>query len=485
MGVNTARIDTYAFALRLRHRRPRRLRASQVGNVGPDLGQGYIVDSFMVVVLGGVGQLAGTVYAALGLGVLNKLLEGWQGAVLAKIMVLVFIVIFIQKRPQGIFAMKGRSAESMSAAVPPSDLRAHAGAAMSAVLPHRRRSGPRPMLLRHDAAGLGVIAPRSAWSRVLVPVLNLVVPAGSAFHLSDYAVQLVAKIMCYAICALAMDLIWGYTGILSLGHGVFFALGGYAMGMYLMRQIGRDGHYQHATARLHGLPRLEGAPLALGAVATRSSRSWRWWCSCPGLLAFVFGFFAFRSRIKGVYFSIITQAMTFATMLLFFRNETGFGGNNGFTDFKRILGIPIATPSMRMTLFVHHRLHPDRLLPDRALRSSRSKFGRVLQAIRDAESRVMFTGYDPLALQARDLGHLGGDVRHRRRAVRAAGRHHQPGRDVAGGVDRDRDLGRGRRPRHADRADRRRVLRQRREELVHAGLPRVLALRARRACSSP
>jgi urea transport system permease protein len=230
---------------------------------------------------------------------------------------------------------------------------------------------------------------------VVVPVLNLAVPAGNVLHLSDYAVQLVAKIMCYAICALAMDLIWGYAGILSLGHGVFFALGGYAMGMYLMRQIGRDGNYQSELPDFMVFLDWKTLP-------------WHWTFSdsfvatlalvvlVPGLLAFVFGYFAFRSRIKGVYFSIITQAMTYATMLLFFRNETGFGGNNGFTDFKRILGAPIATPSMRMLLFVVTGLTlVGFFLVARFL--VRSKFGRVLQAIRDAESRLMFTGYDPLA----------------------------------------------------------------------------------------
>ena len=230
---------------------------------------------------------------------------------------------------------------------------------------------------------------------VLAPLLNLVVPEGSAFHLSDYAVALIGKIMCYAICALAMDLIWGYTGILSLGHGLFFALGGYGMGMYLMRQIGRDGNYKSDLPDFMVFLDWKALP-------------WHWTFSdsfvfqmamvvlVPGLLALVFGFFAFRSRIKGVYFSIITQAMTFAAMLLFFRNETGFGGNNGFTDFKRILGIPIAQPSTRMVLFVLTGL----TLIGFYLMARwivHSKFGRVLQAIRDAESRVMFTGYDPLA----------------------------------------------------------------------------------------
>ena len=229
----------------------------------------------------------------------------------------------------------------------------------------------------------------------LVPVLNLVVPDGSVFHLSDFAISLIGKIMCYAICALAIDLIWGYTGILSLGHGLFFALGGYAMGMYLMRQIGLDGNYKS------GLPDFM-------VFLDWKTLPWHWLGSAsfafqmamvviaPGLLALVFGFFAFRSRIKGVYFSIITQALTFAAMLLFFRNETGFGGNNGFTDFKRILDIPIAQPSTRMVLFVLTGLSLlGFYLFSRWL--VQSKFGRVLQAIRDAESRVMFSGYNPVA----------------------------------------------------------------------------------------
>ncbi|MFM8898622.1 MAG: urea ABC transporter permease subunit UrtC [Burkholderiales bacterium] len=239
----------------------------------------------------------------------------------------------------------------------------------------------------------GVLAALAA-ILVLAPVLNLVVPEGNPLHFSDYAVSLVGKIMCYAICALAMDLIWGYTGILSLGHGVFFALGGYAMGMYLMRQIGRDGNYKSDLPDFMVFLDWKELP-------------WHWALSdsfvatlllvvlVPGLLAGVFGYFAFRSRIKGVYFSIITQALTFAAMLLFFRNETGFGGNNGFTDFKRILGIPIATPSMRMTLFVLTGLTLIGFFVF-ARWLVKSKFGRVLQAIRDAESRVMFTGYNPL-----------------------------------------------------------------------------------------
>ena len=265
----------------------------------------------------------------------------------------------------------------------------------------------------HPAARAPLVLPgrpavlsRLGWSAFIValvlvcavaPLLNLVVPVGSAFHMSDYAVALVGKIMCYAICALAMDLIWGYTGILSLGHGLFFALGGYAMGMYLMRQIGRDGNYKSELPDFMVFLDWKSLP-------------WHWQLSesfaatlflivaVPGLVAFVFGYFAFRSRIKGVYFSIITQALTFAAMLLFFRNETGFGGNNGFTDFKRILNLPLATPSMRMTLFVLSGLALlGFFLLARWLVAS--KFGRVLQAVRDAESRLMFSGYNPIGFK--------------------------------------------------------------------------------------
>jgi urea transport system permease protein len=224
---------------------------------------------------------------------------------------------------------------------------------------------------------------------VSLAILFAIVP-----FLPDFYVTLLGKIMCFAICALAMDLIWGYTGILSLGHGLFFALGGYAMGMYLMRQIGRDGVYKNDLPDFMVFLDWKELP-------------WHWtgseyflWTmilvvALPGVLAFVFGYFAFRSRIKGVYFSIITQALAFAAMLLFFRNETGFGGNNGFTDFKRILDIPIATPSMRISLCIITGLV---LIAFYLIARYivRSKYGRVLQATRDAESRVLFTGYNTL-----------------------------------------------------------------------------------------
>lgn len=240
--------------------------------------------------------------------------------------------------------------------------------------------------------GWVALAAVCALSFVVLPVLALALPPGHALHVSQYWITLIGKIMCYAIVALAMDLIWGYAGILSLGHGLFFALGGYAMGMYLMRQIGREGQYQSELPDFMVFLDWKTLP-------------WTWWNSdqvwwamllviaVPGLLAWVFGYFAFRSRVKGVYFSIITQALTFAAMLLFFRNDTGFGGNNGFTDFKRLAGFQIATPETRVVLFaLTAALLIGTLLLGRFLVTSR--FGRVLSAIRDAEQRVMFCGYD-------------------------------------------------------------------------------------------
>ncbi|HMS79802.1 MAG TPA: urea ABC transporter permease subunit UrtC, partial [Burkholderiaceae bacterium] len=229
---------------------------------------------------------------------------------------------------------------------------------------------------------------------VAVPLAHAWLPADHALRPSTYAVTLSGKFMCYAMVAIAMDLIWGYTGILSLGQSLFFALGGYAFGMYLMRGIGREGQYQSDLPDFMVFLDWKAFP-------------WQWWgtdsflwsvflvVAVPGLLAFVFGFFAFRSRIKGVYFSIITQAMTFAFMLLFFRNETGFGGNNGFTDFKTILGYRITEPSTKASLLAATAVALFGTFVLARWLVTR-KFGRVLQAIRDAESRARFCGYDTL-----------------------------------------------------------------------------------------
>jgi urea transport system permease protein len=248
---------------------------------------------------------------------------------------------------------------------------------------------------------VSLYSPR-AWAGIVVvtmllaslPALNLLFPAGHALHISSFAISLIGKFLCYALAALALDLVWGYTGILSLGHGLFFALGGYAHGMYLMRAA---------------KPSPEILPDFMGFLSWKSF-PWFWsftehfWYAMflvvfvPGVLAFVFGYFAFRSRIKGVYFSIITQALTFAAMLLFFRNETGFGGNNGFTDFKKILGFSITSADTRAVLYwVSLATLLGSLILARAI--TQSKLGRVLTAIRDSESRLRFLGYEPLGFK--------------------------------------------------------------------------------------
>jgi urea transport system permease protein len=232
---------------------------------------------------------------------------------------------------------------------------------------------------------LGVIA-------VGVPILNLALPASSPLHLSTYIVSLLGKYVCYALLALSLDLVWGFAGILSLGHGAFFALGGYAMGMYLMRQIGTRGVYADPV-----LPDfmvfLNWKELPL---------SWYFFdhfayaalmvLLVPGVLAFVFGWFAFRSRVTGVYLSIITQALTFALLLAFFRNDFGFGGNNGLTDFKDILGFKVQSDATRAALFASSVVAL--ALGYAVCRFVvTSKYGKILVAIRDAESRTRFLGY--------------------------------------------------------------------------------------------
>ncbi|KAF7276640.1 hypothetical protein GWI33_010002, partial [Rhynchophorus ferrugineus] len=286
VGIRSARIDMLAFGLG----------SGLAGLAGCALAQ-------VVVVVGGVGQVWGAVLAALGLGVSGTVLEIGMGAVLAKIILLVLVILFIQKRPQVLL-----------------------------ILP---------------------------WFHLL--------PPDSPMYLSAYWVTLIGKIMCLAMVALALDLVWGYAGILSLGHGLYFALGGYAFGMYLMRQSAGDG-----------LPDFM-------RFLSWTEMPWYW----AGIVAFIFGFFAFRSKIKGVYFSIITQAMVFAAALLFFRNETGFGGNNGFTGFKTILGYDITAASTRATLCFLTALIL--LLAFVGLRYlMKQPYGRVLGAIRDSENRLQY-----------------------------------------------------------------------------------------------
>jgi urea transport system permease protein len=244
----------------------------------------------------------------------------------------------------------------------------------------------------YGARGWALLAAFAAIVFVIVPVLRLLVSERSFLHVSDYHVLLLGKIMCYAMVALALDLIWGYAGILSLGHGLFFALGGYAMGMYLMREIGTEGAYHSFLPDFMVFLDWKEFPWYWAGTEYFSLAVLKV-LLVPGLLAYVFGWFAFRSRIRGVYFSIITQALTFAFMLLFFRNDTGFGGNNGFTDFKRVLGFSLAHPGTKVAVFAVTGLFLIvMLLLCRFIVTS--KFGRVLTAIRDAESRIMFSGYN-------------------------------------------------------------------------------------------
>ncbi len=246
-------------------------------------------------------------------------------------------------------------------------------------------------ILEHDTGGKIFLAALTVVA-VLLPVLNLAVPEGSALHVSTYTVTLLGKYLCYALLAIALDLVWGYCGILSLGHAAFFALGGYAMGMYLMRQIGERGVY--------GNPELPDFMVFLNW----QELPWYWfgfdqfWFAmlmvvlAPGVLAFVFGWLAFRSRVTGVYLSIITQALTFALMLAFFRNEMGFGGNNGLTDFKDILGFNLQSDATRIGLFLATAITLA-LSYCVARYVVNSKLGRVVVAVRDAEDRARFIGY--------------------------------------------------------------------------------------------
>ena len=247
-------------------------------------------------------------------------------------------------------------------------------------------------MLRTFPAATWVVVPILLAVAVVVPLLNLATDPASAWHIPTYIVTLLGKYLCYAILALSLDLVWGYCGILSLGHGAFFALGGYAMGMYLMRQIGARGVYAN--------PELPDFMVFLNW----QELPWYWhgfdmfWFAAimivlvPGALAFVFGWFAFRSRVTGVYLSIITQALTFALLLAFFRNDMGFGGNNGLTDFKDILGFDILADGTRAGLFAASAIALALGFAACAYIVG-SRTGKVLVAIRDAESRTRFCGF--------------------------------------------------------------------------------------------
>jgi urea transport system permease protein len=337
---------------------------SQIDNVSPNLGQSYIIDSFMVVVFGGVGNLWGTLISAMTLGIANKLLEPYAGAVLGKIACSSDHPVHPEAPARPVRA-EGQGGGSMITRFLLSNMDKR-----RLRLPRDRR-GDRPA----GAAGEPFAAGR------------LALPCPTTATMSLWG-----KYLCYALLAISLDLIWGYCGILSLGHGAFFALGGYAMGMYLMRQIGSRGVY--------GNPVLPDFMVFLNW----GELPWYWWgfssfpfamlmvLLVPGLLAFVFGWFAFRSRVTGVYLSIITQALTYALLLAFFRNDMGFGGNNGLTDFKDILGFNVQAQGTRAALFAMTcTMLIAGFLIARGIVTS--KLGKVVIAIRDAESRTRFLGY--------------------------------------------------------------------------------------------
>ena len=260
---------------------------------------------------------------------------------------------------------------------------------------------------------------------VLLAGLNLIAPAGSAAHVPDFAISLIGKYLCYAILALAVDLVWGYVGILTLGHAAFFALGGYAMGMYLMREIGARGVYANPT--------LPDFMIFIGW----NKLPWYWYgfdhfwfalimaLTVPGVLAWVFGWFAFRSRVSGVYFSIITQALTYALLLAFFRNDMGFGGNNGMTDFKDILGFALDREEHLRRADADDRRGVVGCVFGGA-RNYRFAFWQGAGGGPRCGGAYPLSGLPSRIVQAGGLGGLGGHRRDRRGSLRAAGWHHQP-----------------------------------------------------------
>ena len=312
---------------------------------------------------------------------------------------------------------------------------------------------------------------------LLLAILNFATPPTATLHISTYVVALTGKYLCYAMLALAVDLVWGFAGILSLGHAAFFALGGYAMGMYLMRQIGARGVYGNANLPdfmvflgWHDLPwywhGFEWFGFAMLMVLL-----------VPGLLALVFGWLAFRSRVSGVYLSIITQALTYALLLAFFRNDMGFGGNNGMTDFKDLLGFPVQTEATRCALLVITALFLCAQYPDRPL-----SCGVALRQGADRGARHRITHPFPWLpagiVQTGGMGTVGSHGGDRWCTLRPPGRHHQSVRVLTRKLHRGGHLGRGRRPRHTDGCYPRRSAGQSRQDLLHQRLAVALAVRA-------
>ena len=364
MGIRTARIDALTFGLGSGIAGIAGVALSQIDNVSPNLGQGYIIELVPRRRVRRRRQSLG--HAGRGL--------------------------HARHRQQVSRAVRGRRARQDRH--PGVHHPVHPEASARAVRPQGPGGGGMtgsPLIRALDRGAVWFVLVLAAVG-IIVPLLNLLLPPSSPWHVPTYLVALWGKYVCYALLALSIDLIWGYCGILSLGHGAFFALGGYAMGMYLMRQIGTRGVYAdpirpdfmvflnwpELPVYWYGFQHFPYAALMVLLV--------------PGVLAFVFGWFAFRSRVTGVYLSIITQALTFALMLGFFRNNFGFGGNNGLTDFKDILGFNVQAQATRAALFA---ISVGALILGflicRTIVSS--KLGMVLVSIRDAEARTRFLGY--------------------------------------------------------------------------------------------
>ena len=377
MGIRTARVDALTFGLGSGIAGMAGVALSQIGNVSPNLGTIYIVDSFLVVVFGGVGNLMGTLVGALSLGIVNKFLEPVAGAILGKIVVLVAIILFIQRRPRGLFALKGRTAEA----------EALSRADVSRRGRDRSAWGPRLLGRPLSRAGVVLVAGRAGaqlWARRrILPIAAARLPRAAARQISVLRAPGAEPRSDLGLCRhleprprrllRARRLLHGHVPDAPDRHA---------------RRLRQPG-----AARFHGVPELARNCRGSGGASTISPVPRRWWCWCPGLLALVFGWLAFRSRVTGVYLSIITQAMTYALMLAFFRNDMGFGGNNGLTDFKDMLGLDLHQPATRLGLYrrLGGRRSASAYLVCRFITTS--KLGRVLLALRDAESRVRFLGY--------------------------------------------------------------------------------------------
>jgi urea ABC transporter permease protein UrtC/urea ABC transporter permease protein UrtB len=369
MGISTRKVDALTFALGTAVAGLGGCALSLIGTVDPEVGKTYIVDSFMVVVLGGVGKLVGTVLASLTIGMSNKLLEpaigGTASAVYAKVLVLVIVILFLQRKPTGLFPPKERTTEAMEVTSEGIGVQGGEGKGWTSTLP------------------TGFIL--AALLLVVVPGLNL---SGA---LSDYYLNLFGKYLSLAILALGMDLIWGYTGILSLGQAIFFGLGAYAMGMHMMLASAGKGVYGAAIPdfmiwnRVFSLP-FFWKPFRYFPFAAFSS------LLLPALAAMAIGLLTFRRRVSGTYFAILTQAMAFATWLMFNRNELDLGGTNGLTDFRSFLGFSLRSPAtLRSLYWITALTLMASFFACRWLTTS--KMGLVLRATRDQERRLEFLGY--------------------------------------------------------------------------------------------